>query len=315
MRKRRHLLLVVSLVLFLAPARALAWNSAGHMVVGRIAYDRLTPAAKARVDELAALLTFGNRRYTPVTMGVFMDDVRGEPYYDSLRPLHFINKPYFDGVEKDAALEKESVGDANLLTQLNKTVERLKAMAASRGPRTAASARDEAEQLALLMHMVGDAHQPMHCVSRFTPENPTGDRGGNLFFLKGDYSTLHSFWDYAGGWLKSSDFRISSNPQTMRKTDENVVAAAERAKRAYADDNADWKEMSFEKWVDESYEVAVNFAYKKISEGADPDSNEYDDETRKICRALLARAGYRLAAQINDIYKEGAAPRPRARRR
>ena len=41
--------LFVALFLLL-PARAQAWHDAGHMIVAQIAYLRLTPAAKARVD-------------------------------------------------------------------------------------------------------------------------------------------------------------------------------------------------------------------------------------------------------------------------
>ena len=33
--------------------------------------------------------------------------------------------------------------------------------------------------LVWLMHLVGDVHQPLHCVTRFTQTEPNGDRGGN----------------------------------------------------------------------------------------------------------------------------------------
>ena len=40
------------LVCLLLPTTALAWDGEGHMVVAAIAYKRLTPATRAKVDAL-----------------------------------------------------------------------------------------------------------------------------------------------------------------------------------------------------------------------------------------------------------------------
>jgi hypothetical protein len=51
----------------------------------------------------------------------------------------------------------------------------------------------------LLIHYVGDIHQPLHATSRVDHEHPKGDRGGNDFPLpsKKDaiYGNLHAVWD------------------------------------------------------------------------------------------------------------------------
>ncbi len=52
--------LLVFISLLILPARAEAWHDPGHMIVAQIAYLRLTPAAKARVDRL--LVTPPDRR-------------------------------------------------------------------------------------------------------------------------------------------------------------------------------------------------------------------------------------------------------------
>jgi hypothetical protein len=51
--------------------------------------------------------------------------------------------------------------------------------------------------LRLLIHYMGDVHQPLHALSRINPEFPAGDRGGNSFPLKNHYSIaeLHAAWD------------------------------------------------------------------------------------------------------------------------
>lgn len=51
--------------------------------------------------------------------------------------------------------------------------------------------------LRLLIHYLGDIHQPLHCLSRVDKDYPVGDKGGNDFKLPNHYSAdnLHSVWD------------------------------------------------------------------------------------------------------------------------
>ncbi len=51
--------------------------------------------------------------------------------------------------------------------------------------------------LRLLIHYMGDVHQPLHCLARLDKENPAGDRGGNTFEVPNHYDAknLHSVWD------------------------------------------------------------------------------------------------------------------------
>jgi len=57
--------------------------------------------------------------------------------------------------------------------------------------------RGKSYALRLLIHYMGDIHQPMHALSRVNKEFPAGDRGGNSFPLKTHYSAkeLHAVWD------------------------------------------------------------------------------------------------------------------------
>lgn len=59
----------------------------------------------------------------------------------------------------------------------------------------------------LLIHYIGDIHQPMHCVSRINKQYPNGDRGGNSFPLPNHYSAkeLHAVWDGAMYEFKAND--------------------------------------------------------------------------------------------------------------
>ena len=51
----------------------------------------------------------------------------------------------------------------------------------------------------LMIHIIGDIHQPLHTATLFSAEFPKGDMGGNLFEIiylkKKSYKELHEFWD------------------------------------------------------------------------------------------------------------------------
>jgi hypothetical protein len=138
----RHPLRVFTLfVTLLVPQTgALAWHDTGHMVVAQVAYLRLTPAAKARVDKL--LVTPQGRRplihlcagyymaetcektYDPITIAVWMDDFRGDSLTDEYDPWHYINyRPFFDGIP-----ERTNVGPEpfNVLDRINWAVNTLR---------------------------------------------------------------------------------------------------------------------------------------------------------------------------------------------
>jgi hypothetical protein len=55
--------------------------------------------------------------------------------------------------------------------------------------------------LAWVLHLVGDIHQPLHAVSRFTHQLPQGDLGGNRVRLcdPACRQELHFVWDQALG--------------------------------------------------------------------------------------------------------------------
>lgn len=55
----------------------------------------------------------------------------------------------------------------------------------------------DAFNLRLLIHYIGDIHQPLHDVSRYSEDFKDGDMGGNLYMLeeKDGINELHALWD------------------------------------------------------------------------------------------------------------------------
>ena len=83
----------------------------------------------------------------------------------------------------------------------------------------AAKLPDEADQrsfcLRLLIHYVGDVHQPEHSTALVDSKYPSGDRGGNSETIpsKDGASNLHAVWDAAVYEYTGRPTLVSSPPQ------------------------------------------------------------------------------------------------------
>jgi len=300
---------VLCLILVSARDEALAWHDTGHMVVGQIAYRRLTPAAKARVDAL--LITPPGKRplihlcagyyrpetcektYDPIAIGVWMDDFRGDSLNESYSPWHYINfSPVFDGVP-----ERSNVGPNpdNVLARINWAIDVLRS--------GAGSARKDAETLGFLYHLVGDVHQPLHAATRYSQANPDGDAGGNGFRVEMPAETgvtnLHALWDAAGG---AFGFESPTRPLDQAGRD-RIRALAEELMREHPAESTSWQDLDPHVWVVESNTLARQVAYAGIRDGEAP-SAAYVDEVKRLSRKRIAIAGYRQAGVLNRVFVE-----------
>ena len=306
------MLIALACLLLAAPTRALAWHDTGHMLVAQIAYLRLTPAAKARVDRL--LVTPQGRRplihlcagyymaetcektYDPITIAVWMDDFRGDSLTDEYDTWHYINyRPFFDGTP-----ERSDVGPEpqNVLDRINWAMNTLR--------KGTGRDKEDAEVLGFLYHLVGDVHQPLHATTRYTAAQPDGDSGGNGFRIQmppeARIRNLHAFWDAAAG---SFGFDGPRRPLDAAAR-ERLRALAEEITRANpADADQSWKDVEPLHWVEESNTLARQIVYKNITENSQP-SREYTDAAQKLSRRRIAMAGYRLAEVLNRLF----VPRP-----
>ncbi|MGI9107092.1 MAG: S1/P1 nuclease [Pyrinomonadaceae bacterium] len=305
----KRVLLSCCLLLLLSPATAFAWHDTGHMVVAQIAYLNLSPAARARIDSLLATpqgkrplihLCAGyytpacEKTYDPVTIAVWMDDIKGDSLNDEYEVWHYINhQPFFDGIPVRPEVGPEPI---NVLDRINWCVNTLRK--GKGGDKT------NAEVLGFLYHLVGDVHQPLHTITRYSAKNPDGDAGGNGFVLQLPPETrirnLHAFWDAAGGRF---GFESVRRPLDQAGRARILALAEEIMKTNPAERMPSVKEVEPLGWVEESHTIARQFAYAKAREGEAP-SAAYTEETQKISAQRIALAGYRLAALLNGIYSE-----------
>jgi hypothetical protein len=282
---------LIGLLLLTLPLEA--WNATGHRIVAAIAYDRLNPRAKARVDELLKRhpdLANLPSRDAFLTAAVWPDAIKGDPrFYDDTQPIpkvtprlpgfpsmarhtnwHYVDLPFSpDGTPLEPPKTPNALTELRrILKQRNLTV----------------------YDLPWLIHLTGDVHQPLHCTSRFTQSEPHGDQGGNLVFVTPGRN-LHALWDDLAG----SD---TGNAHVDRFAAE---AAAE-----FAPANGVGSPLSTDpkRWVDEGFSLAKSEVYTfgtatGSREKPIPLPEGYEAHARQIARVQLAKAGFRLAAVLN----------------
>lgn len=288
-----------SLLTFVVPAQA--WNATGHRVVAAIAYDHLTPGARARIDALLHKhpdLKNLAPRDAFLAASVWPDVIKGDNrFYDDTRantqptPLlpgfpsmarhtnwHYVDIPFSpDG----APLQQPK--SANALEQLERLLKTL-------GPKDAEATYD----IPWLIHIEGDVHQPLHCTSRFLKSQPDGDQGGNLVFVTPGRN-LHALWDEIMG----SD----TSPAYVNSLATGIAADFVRHSGPQPRLSKDPK-----KWIEEGFALAESDVYTFGPETGTREQpvalpSSYQSNARKVARVRIAVAGFRLAAALNRRFK------------
>ena len=298
-------------ILSLSPLAA-AWNLTGHRIIAAIAYDRLTPGVRARVDELlqrhpdyATLLTSGasdpesRARAAFIAAAAWPDVIKGDPrFYDSLRkdahptPLlpgfpdmarhtnwHYYDVPY----PPDGALPQPP-RSPNALDQIERLLGEIDS--------PASAVVNLSYDLPWLEHLEGDLHQPLHCITRFLKSQPDGDAGGNFVFVTPG-NNLHALWDDLTG--------PDTSYANVTKTAAQIVAEYPPPK--YPD--LDPPDLNPEAWLNEGVRIAISQVY---TFGLETGSREspirlaqiYQENARRVARSRIALSGYRLAAVLNE---------------
>ena len=300
------------------------------MTVAYMAYQNLTPGAKARARDLlklnpdyaswekqipAGTSADDHDRLIFMMAAVWADDIKGESQYsddgadggntpdgpssslnvgytDLLRHKywHFIDTPF--STDQTAL---PAIPAPNAQTQ----IVAFRAVLASAQP-------DELKSydLVWLLHLVGDIHQPLHATTRVTQAHPKGDAGGNFVKLFGDAaSNLHSYWDDLPGTecKYCADKALCANrAMVMGKSLRPAESNEAHNKEAHNADTA--------AWVRESFEDAKENVYRDpIGAGDQPSTivprSEYDNEAYKLAEKRIALAGARLARVLNEELK------------
>ncbi len=243
------------------PAGYFWWGQIGHRATGWIAQDLLSAQARQAVDRVLE----GN---SLAEVSTWMDEVRSDPSFDYMGPWHYVTLPPGQTYQ---TVEKAEGGD--VLWALDKVVSELKA--------GGLSPEQEAINLKVLVHLIGDVHQPLHV------GNGT-DRGGNDVRVEwfGDRSNLHRVWD--SEMINSKQLSFTELADFIDDgLDETVIE--------------EWQSTHWYDWAIESQSL-LDQVYDLPENGRL--SYEYMFKNFNAVQLRLLQAGVRMAGVINDIYGE-----------
>ncbi|MDE6206743.1 MAG: S1/P1 nuclease [Muribaculaceae bacterium] len=254
---KRHISFIL---LALYSLSAFAWSQKGHDVVAYIAECHLTPAA---ADSVSALLD----GRSPVYWANWLDNASHTPPYAYTKTWHYKNIDA--GVPYDQA-PLEPKGD--VVTATREQIYILSDSAATRDQKVLA--------LKILVHVVGDMHQPMHM-------GHYSDRGGNnvkVRFFDRD-TNLHSIWD--GSLMNSA--HSWSYTEWQQQLD-----------RLNAEQEAAEVAGNIDTWASQTHSIASR-VYDYFPENSKVSYNQIAAWSTTIEQQLL-RGGLRLAHILNAIY-------------
>ncbi|MFZ5638558.1 MAG: S1/P1 nuclease [Pseudomonadota bacterium] len=262
-------------VAVLLPCSALAWGPVGHRLVARLAETRLHPQTRA---EVARLL---RSEADPTLAGVanWADDLRDNP--DAGDPdlgrrtsrWHYVNL-----AEDDCAYRPPAHcpnGDCVIEAIIGQ-----RALLADRRQPDAV----RAQALKFLVHLVGDAHQPLHA-------GYARDKGGNTVQLQvgGKGSNLHRVWDsevLASAGLSEPKYfaRLQRRPPPLQPSGPTRDPGA---------------------WAEASCRIVLRDGFYPARTTLDPG---YFAHWRPTAELQLRIAGFRLAALLNDTLDAPGTP-------
>lgn len=269
-------LLIKSLTLWFCALNCCAWNLQGHQVVAQIAYDHLTPSAKNMCQDYLNVHSKNSLNRSFVAAAVWMDVIKFKNihWYDA---YHYISLPYSNDGSSLPAVEKTNIvrGINNALSILETKKGKL---------------ADKRLALLILIHLMGDIHQPLHAISKVSKQQPQGDSGGNSFRLGFNEAgtNLHKYWDNGAGFFLG--------PRGMKQI-KNKARALEHQ----------WPCSSVKtqkdplQWARDSHELAINQVYR-INSKEKPDK-EYQSNALNIIQRQSLIAGCRLSCLLNKIAK------------
>ena len=236
------------------------WGQNGHRTTAEIAQSYLSKDAKKEISKLL------NGR-SLAFVSTFGDEIKSDSNFRKYGPWHYVNLPA--GASK--YIMSEANPDGDLLLGLRKCVEVLKDKNAS--------IEDKEFYLKLLVHFVGDLHQPLHA-------GRGEDKGGNDIQVRwfGEGTNLHRVWD--------SDM-IDSYQMSYTEMASNAPRISEMQKKAIA-------AGSFEDWMYESKKLSER-VYASAESGEKLGYN-YMYDWFPVVGEQLQKGGIRLATVLNEIF-------------
>jgi hypothetical protein len=147
-------------------ATAWAWGDQGHEIIAIIAADNLSPSARDHVAKILGTTSDTNSLEKAMAAASIRPDTEFRPRDRSTAPWHFIDICLQD---QKSDLPSRCPGGTCVTAKIDEYANRMKA-----GDYDQWGASGD---LAFLIHLVGDLHQPLHAAT-------DADRGGNCIAVE-----------------------------------------------------------------------------------------------------------------------------------
>jgi hypothetical protein len=265
MRKRSFQFFFIFLF-FYFPLKAMCWGQLGHRIVAEIADSYLTAKTRAEIKKI-----LGSESIAMASN--WADFIKSDTSFKYLDTWHYINfeknLSYIqlkDVLKKDAGKVNDAYAAIVFLTKELK--------------KKNLPLYKKQMYLRLLIHIVGDVHQPMHV-------SPVGSTGGNDIKLQwfGQASNLHRVWDsdlIEGQQLSYTEYADFLNHTT-------------------ADQRKKLQSQPLSKWLFDSYTIAQNL-HNEITETNPRLGYRYNYDHIKTLNEQLLKGGIHLAGLLTDIF-------------
>jgi hypothetical protein len=254
----------VIVLLFIIPVKSHAWGQQGHRIVGQIAESYLTPKARKAIKDILG--------HESLAMSAnWADFIKSDTSYKYLSSWHYLDFPdSLNYPQLQAFIKADTSG--NVYSKTNWLVGQLKNKSLSKDKKVF--------YLRLLVHFIGDMHQPLH-------HGRETDQGGNKVKVNwfGESTNLHTVWDS----------KLIDQQQLSYTEYSNAIGFATPAERAK------WQKQPMSEWIYESYVISRNI-YKDITPDAKLSYN-YNFKWISTVDQQLLKGGVRLAGLLNEIFK------------
>jgi hypothetical protein len=263
---KRVLKISLVILLFSFPVKAMCWGQLGHRIVAEIADSYLTTKTKTEIKKI-----LGNESIAMASN--WGDFIKSDSTYKYLDTWHYINfeknltyNQLKEVLKKDTGKVDDAYAAISFLTKELK--------------KKSLTLEKKRMYLKLLIHFVGDIHQPLHV-------SPVGSTGGNDIKVQwfGQSSNLHRVWDsdlIEGQQLSYTEYATYLNHTT----------AAQRKK---------WQAEPISKWLYDSYVIAQDL-HNEIKETNPKLGYRYNYDHIKTLEQQMLKGGVHLAGLLNDIF-------------
>lgn len=235
------------------------WSRTGHRTTGEVAQRHLSKKAKKAITKIL------DGQSLPL-VSTYGDDIKADKTYKQFGAWHYVN---FPADKKYTDVAPSEYGD--IVVGIEKCIAIIKNENSTK--------QDRAFYLKLLVHLVGDLHQPMH-VGR------EEDKGGNdiqvQWFGKG--TNLHRLWD--SNMIDDYGMSYTEIADNLPSLSKNEIK--------------DIQKGNVYDWVEESQDVA-NELYGSVTVG-EKLGYEYSYKYWGLVETQLQKGGLRLAKVLNELF-------------